>query len=52
MLDDEHRSLPTEAGDENTYVLGHIDQHNIVMAILPGQYGMNNAAIVATRRRL
>lgn len=48
MLDDEHRSLPIDAGDDNTYVLGRIDQHNIVMACLPGQYGMNNAAIVAT----
>ncbi|KAK0712465.1 hypothetical protein B0T26DRAFT_779636 [Lasiosphaeria miniovina] len=36
------------AGDDNTYVLGRIDQHNVVMACLPGQYGTNNAAIVAT----
>ena len=39
---------PTKAGDDNTYVLGRIDQHNVVMTCLPGQYGMNNAAIVAT----
>ncbi|KAG7145210.1 hypothetical protein HYQ46_006053 [Verticillium longisporum] len=48
MLDEEHRSLPFQAGDDNTYVLGRIDQHNVVMACLPGQYGKNNAAIVAT----
>ncbi|KAK7428983.1 hypothetical protein QQZ08_004495 [Neonectria magnoliae] len=48
MLDEEHRSLPIDASDDNTYVLGHINQHNIVMACLPGQYGTNNAAIVAT----
>ncbi|KAH7325656.1 hypothetical protein B0I35DRAFT_493569 [Stachybotrys elegans] len=48
MLDEEHRQLPIQTGDDNTYVLGHIDQHNIVMACLPGQYGTNNAAIVAT----
>ena len=47
MLDEEHCSLPTDAGDDNTYVLGHIYPHNIVMACLPGQYGTINAAIVA-----
>lgn len=47
MLDEEHRPLSI-TGDENAYVLGRIDQHNVVMACLPGQYGMNNAAIVAT----
>ena len=47
MLDAEHRSLPIVTGDDNTYVLGHIDHHNIVMACLPGQYGTINAAIVA-----
>ncbi|KAK3360763.1 hypothetical protein B0T25DRAFT_578613, partial [Lasiosphaeria hispida] len=48
MLDEEHPLPPNQAGDDNTYVLGRIDQHNVVMACLPGQYGMNNAAIVAT----
>ncbi|KAH7145557.1 hypothetical protein B0J13DRAFT_474300, partial [Dactylonectria estremocensis] len=47
MLDELHRPLST-LGDDNTYVLGRIDQHNVVMACLPGQYGTNNAAIVAT----
>ncbi|KAK3943420.1 hypothetical protein QBC46DRAFT_254271 [Diplogelasinospora grovesii] len=48
MLDEEHRLLPSQPGDDNAYVLGRIDEHNVVMACLPGQYGTNNAAIVAT----
>jgi nucleoside phosphorylase len=48
MLDGEHPLLSTGPGDDNGYILGHIDQHNIVMACLPGQYGTNAAATVAT----
>jgi nucleoside phosphorylase len=48
MLDEVYQQLPVHEGDENTYILGRIDQHNIVMACLPGRYGTNNAAIVAT----
>jgi nucleoside phosphorylase len=48
MLDEEHPPPPHQAGDDNIYVLGRIDQHNVVMTALPGQYGSNNAAIVAT----
>ncbi|KAL2140032.1 hypothetical protein VTI28DRAFT_4340 [Corynascus sepedonium] len=48
MLDEEHLLPPNQAGDDNTYVLGRIDRHNVVMACLPGEYGTNNAAIVAT----
>lgn len=48
MLDEEHRPLPSHPGDNNIYILGRVGQHNVVMASLPGQYGMNNAAIVAT----
>ncbi|KAK4153199.1 hypothetical protein C8A00DRAFT_15564 [Chaetomidium leptoderma] len=48
MLDEEHPLPPNQAGDDNTYVLGRIDQHNVAMTCLPGQYGTNNAAIVAT----
>ncbi|KAL2131173.1 hypothetical protein VTI74DRAFT_5460 [Chaetomium olivicolor] len=48
MLDELHPRLPNLDRDDNTYVLGRIDQHNVVMACLPGQYGTNNAAIVAT----
>lgn len=48
MLDEEHQSQPNFPGDDNTYVLGRVDKHNVVMTCLPGEYGMNNAAIVAT----
>ncbi|RSM03024.1 hypothetical protein CEP52_007613 [Fusarium oligoseptatum] len=37
------------ANDKNTYTLGSIGSHNIVLACLPnGQYGTNNAASVLT----
>ncbi|KAK4182208.1 hypothetical protein QBC35DRAFT_518952 [Podospora australis] len=48
MLDEVHPGLPNLDPDDNVYVLGRIHQHNVVMACLPGQYGTNNAAIVAT----
>ncbi|KAF6806696.1 PFS domain-containing protein [Colletotrichum sojae] len=49
MLDNIHDDLPRTAGDTNAYVLGSIGEHNVVMACLPeGQYGTNNAAIVAS----
>lgn len=49
MLDDIHEDLPRATGDTNAYVMGSIGEHNIVMACLPeGQYGTNNAAIVAS----
>ncbi|KAK4163034.1 hypothetical protein QBC43DRAFT_69902 [Cladorrhinum sp. PSN259] len=48
MLDEVHPRLPNLDGDDNVYVLGRIHQHNVVMTCLPGQYGTNNAAIVAT----
>jgi nucleoside phosphorylase len=48
MLDEQHLPHPGIAGDDNTYVLGRIHRHNVVMACLPGQYGTNNATIVAT----
>lgn len=48
MLDEIHEPLPKHTDDDNTYVLGSIQQHNVVIACLPdGQYGTNNAAIVA-----
>ena len=47
MLDEQHPQLPIKASDDNTYVLGRADQHNVVMTCLPGQYGTNNAALVA-----
>ncbi|CAG8136981.1 unnamed protein product [Penicillium salamii] len=49
MLDGPHESLPTYADDKNIYVLGNVNQHNVVIACLPTeQYGTNNAAIVMT----
>ncbi|KPM44509.1 hypothetical protein AK830_g2022 [Neonectria ditissima] len=49
MLDSIHGALPTLAGDSNTYTLGSIKEHNVVIACLPeGQYGTNNAANVLT----
>jgi nucleoside phosphorylase len=47
MLDETHRSLPTSR-DENSYTLGKIGEHNIVIAIMP-EKGNNRAAIVATQ---
>lgn len=35
--------------DRNTYILGNINQHNVVIACLPeSQYRINNAAIIMT----
>ncbi|KAJ4131383.1 hypothetical protein NW754_007759 [Fusarium falciforme] len=49
MLDDIHEDLPRHTNDPNTYTLGGIQGHNIVIACLPiGQYGTNNAASVLT----
>jgi nucleoside phosphorylase len=50
MLDEIHPDLPTSSNDQNTYVLGRILAHNIVIACLPsGVYGTTSAAIVATQ---
>lgn len=49
FLDDEHEE-PDElpAGDNNTYILGRIGKHNVVVAALSkGQYGLVSAATVA-----
>ncbi|KAJ3481732.1 hypothetical protein NLG97_g7751 [Lecanicillium saksenae] len=52
MLDEIHQSLSASLSDDNTYVLGNIGKHNIVIAGLPSeQYGTNNAAIVVTSLR-
>ncbi|KAJ0417684.1 purine and uridine phosphorylase [Aspergillus carlsbadensis] len=50
MLDELHENLPNPAGDHNTYTLGSIGSHSVVIACLPkGQMGNNSAAVVATR---
>jgi hypothetical protein len=50
MLDKIHDdSLPQDPSDHNSYTLGRVGLHNIVVACLPaGQIGNNNAAIIAT----
>ncbi|KAI9770975.1 MAG: hypothetical protein M1840_002679 [Geoglossum simile] len=49
MLDKRHGNLPKLSHDSNTYTLGSIGQHNVVIACLPkGKYGTNSAANVAT----
>ncbi|EHK42084.1 hypothetical protein TRIATDRAFT_229523 [Trichoderma atroviride IMI 206040] len=49
MLDCIHDDLPQARNDINTYTLGSIGHHNIVIASLPaGHYGTNNAATVAS----
>lgn len=48
MLDEVHETPPRDANDTNSYVLGSIKKHNIVIAGLPeGQYGTINAATIA-----
>ena len=48
-LDDIHETPLRNAGDTNSYVLGSIKGHNIVVGCLPvDQYGTVNAATVVT----
>jgi nucleoside phosphorylase len=50
MLDDEHSDLPLPSSDHNTYCLGCIGIHNVVIACLPkGEIGTTSAATVATQ---
>ncbi|ENH66796.1 hypothetical protein FOC1_g10007452 [Fusarium oxysporum f. sp. cubense race 1] len=52
MLDEEHVDCPRQANDMNSYVLGSIKNHNVVIACLPtDQYGTNNAANVLSNMR-
>lgn len=51
VLDEEHGQLlqPQDHNDHNTYTLGRIGKHNVVMACLPiGKIGTTPAAKVAT----
>ncbi|KXH64748.1 hypothetical protein CNYM01_02062 [Colletotrichum nymphaeae SA-01] len=56
MLDEKHDTLPSGAFygnsytiDTNTYTLGSIEGHNVIITCLPAyQYGTNNAANVVT----
>jgi nucleoside phosphorylase len=50
MLDQIHDDLPKIPKDHNTYTLGSIGHHNIVIAYLPeGKIGTSAAATVATQ---
>ncbi|KAI9148801.1 ankyrin repeat [Paramyrothecium foliicola] len=49
MLDQRHVDLPKPSHDQNTYTLGAIGGHNIVIACLPkGKIGTISAATVST----
>ena len=50
MLDEEHEEFQNRvAQDNNSYVLGRVHEHNVVMACLPaGTYGTNSATTVAS----
>lgn len=49
MLDERHKTLPRPSHDKNTYTLGSISSHNVIIACLPkGTIGTNAAAIVAS----
>jgi len=48
MLDQRHADLPKPPNDPNTYTLGSVGKHNVVIACLPkGKVGTNSAATVA-----
>jgi nucleoside phosphorylase len=50
MLDQRHPDLPKPPNDHNTYTLGSIGKHNVVIACLPkGKIGNNVSATIATR---
>ncbi|KAF9761199.1 hypothetical protein IL306_003920, partial [Fusarium sp. DS 682] len=52
MLDEEHVDCPRQANDTNSYALGSIQGHNVVIACLPtDQYGTNNAASVLSNMK-
>jgi nucleoside phosphorylase len=52
MLDETHSQLPQLAGNENTYMLGKICGHNVVVTCLPeGGYGTIAAAAAVSQMR-
>lgn len=53
LLDEEHGDISQGLDDSNSYTLGCIGNHNVVVTCLPaGQIGTNPAATVATQMRL
>jgi nucleoside phosphorylase len=52
ILDETHHQLPQPLNDENTYTLGKIGDHNVVVTCLPtGMYGTTAAATVVSQMR-
>src|SRR4051794_1316178 len=52
ILDELHGNLPQSTSDHNTYQLGRIGEHNVIIACLPaGVTGSTSAAIVADQMR-
>ena len=50
MLQQRHPDLPKPPNDNNTYTLGSVGKHNVVIACLPkGKIGNDSAATVATQ---
>ena len=47
MLDEIHESLPSSR-DQNSYTLGRIGTHNVVVVVMP-EIGIGRAAVVATQ---
>ncbi|EHK22326.1 uncharacterized protein TRIVIDRAFT_150254, partial [Trichoderma virens Gv29-8] len=43
LLDEEHEPLPPKDNDDNSYLLGKMAKHNVVI-VFPGEYGTNAAA--------
>jgi nucleoside phosphorylase len=53
VLDEEHGPIPSQdAQDRNNYVLGHVHNHNVVIACLPAGVDGNNAAAVVAANML
>src|SRR5690242_20013803 len=49
MLDEEYTNhLPRRQGDQNSYILGRLGAHNVVLAWLPGEQGVGAAAVVGS----
>src|SRR5271170_2423764 len=50
MLDEKHHSLPVDSSDPNSYTLGRIGDHNVVILCLPaGKTGTTSATAAAIR---
>ncbi|KAE8346867.1 hypothetical protein BDV24DRAFT_147041 [Aspergillus arachidicola] len=48
FLDEEHEGLDSlSSSDNNTYKLGRIGRHNVVIAVMPNAYGTTSASLVA-----